>query len=236
MLKKITLCMFCGNDKSLGRMTMEHFVPRALWDQERPKLTRTVPAHEQCNNVFAADNEYFRDVLASEAGAGDHPEVIKLLKGSLKRKLEKQTGSLVKTFKGIGLRRVMTKGGIYLGRHPIFDVDGQRINRVLQNVMKGIYCSVRREPMPQDFIVKIFACSEVDLSPFKNVIGAMTKWNDFGDDVFRCRYVFDERKGVAMACIMQFYKYRAFLGLAHPGDMSKYWAEEQERLLINVRR
>ena len=58
------LCVYCGKDESFGKLTVEHFVPRCLWDKERPDGTLTVPAHEQCNKRYSADNDYFRDVLA----------------------------------------------------------------------------------------------------------------------------------------------------------------------------
>lgn len=233
MEKKPELCMFCGKDKSHGKMTKEHFVPRALWDHERPKMTRTVPAHRECNNKFAADNEYFRDVLASEAAAADHPEVIKLHKGSLKRKLQNQTGAMVKTFKGLRLRELVSPSGLYLGFHPSFEVDGERLNRVLHNVMKGIFCSIRKVPMPQDFIFGIYADKNFIIKNFKPVIDAMPpNWSSFGDDVFTCRYVFDEKKRASMACLMRFYMNRVFFGFAHPADMSEFAAAEEERLLI----
>lgn len=233
MEKKPNLCMFCGKDESFGKMSMEHFVPRALWDHARPNMTRTVAAHEKCNNKHAADNEYFRDVLASEASAADHPEVIKLHQGSMKRKMEKQPRRMVKTFKGLRLRPVISPGGLYLGKHPVFDVDGERINQVLRNVMKGIFCSVRGVPMPQDFVFGIYADPKFVMQRFKPVIDAMpANWSSFGDDVFTCRYVFDEKKGVAMASLMRFYMNRVFFGFAHPADMSKYLAAEEERLLI----
>jgi hypothetical protein len=58
-----------------------------------------------------------------------------------------------------------------------------------------------------------YATEEVVL-PIKELIGRMTPWNDFGDDVFRCRYVFDHAPDNAMICLMQFYGYRVFLGVA----------------------
>lgn len=70
--EKPKLCVFCGSDNSLGEMSIEHFVPQALSAAKRPQLTKTATAHKTCNEHFAADNEYFRDVLAIEEGAQGH--------------------------------------------------------------------------------------------------------------------------------------------------------------------
>jgi hypothetical protein len=72
--RRSKLCVFCGKDRSCGPMSAEHFIPKALWAGKRPPGTRTVPAHVKCNGRYAADNEYFRTVLAFDDAAIGHPE------------------------------------------------------------------------------------------------------------------------------------------------------------------
>ena len=69
------LCMFCGDEIRPDELTMEHFVPKALWEKGRhPEKMKTLPAHKTCNQAFSDDNEYFRDVMAMEDGVQRHPE------------------------------------------------------------------------------------------------------------------------------------------------------------------
>ena len=67
------LCMFCGDQIPAGQLTMEHFVPKGLWEKGyRPNKMKTLPAHQACNQSFSGDNEYFRDVLVMENGVQQH--------------------------------------------------------------------------------------------------------------------------------------------------------------------
>lgn len=219
MSDEATLCMFCGKDESFGEMTVEHFVPRCLWNDARPSKTRTVPAHKTCNERFSADNEYFRDVLAMEDGANIHQEVKKLHAGKIKRKFEKKFGSIKRTLKDLQIRNVLTPSGIYLGTAPSFRVDWPRMERVLQNIMRGIFCSVKERPLPQDMNMRVVVATDKILLPVTELIGKMNPWVGFGDDVFRCRYVFNDGEQDAMACLLQFYGRRVFFGCATPFDM-----------------
>jgi hypothetical protein len=217
--KKPKLCMFCGGDKSLGKMSMEHFVPKALWDQERPQLTKTVPAHKKCNERFAADNEYFRDVLAMEEGAQGHPQVKRLVAGKLLRKIREQPGSIAKAMKNARIAPVITASGLFVGHKPTFEVEWSRLERVLHNIMRGIYYTAKGAPMTADCTFAAIVADDATVIPFLAIIKTMTGWNDFGDDVFRCRYVTNvDTEGIA--CLMEFYGYRTFYGMALPADVA----------------
>lgn len=218
------LCMFCGKDESFGPMNREHFAFRGLWAGPRPDKTRTLPAHVSCNAEFAEDNEYFRDVLAMEASPKQHPEVERLQHGKLKRKLRKQPGSVSKTLKNLRLVPQFTPSGLYVGFAPAFEVDWPRMERVLQNVVKGIYYTAVGEPLPQECIIGVIALnSRAIVEKCRPAIDQMVGWQSFGDDVFMCRYV-TGRSVPRIACLMQFYRRRFFFGQA----MTKRLIEEIE--------
>jgi hypothetical protein len=206
--------MFCGKDESAGPMDVEHFVPRGLWDGPRPDKTITLPAHVSCNSMHSADNEYFRDVLAVDAGAGNHVEVQKLQVGKLRRKLEKKPGSMLKSLDKLGLRPVITPAGLYLGDAPSFTVDWPRIVRVLQNVVRGIYYKVQGKPLSTTATISIVQSNPKFESSCSSLIETMHQWIGFGDDVFACRYVSDNDHADTMACLMRFYQHRTFFGIA----------------------
>jgi len=208
--------MFCGRGSEFGPMNREHFVPRALWASSRPEKTRTLPAHISCNRSFSADNEYFRDVLAMEEGAQKHPEVQRLQAGTLKRKLETRFGSVKQTLVDLRLRPVMTKSGIYLGHAPSFKCDWQRLERVLKNVMRGVYYTVQGKPLPQrnEFLINV----PTDQQFLSEICQNMVPWQSFGDTVFMCRYGFNSELPGAMAVLMVFYEFRVFLGITRPPE------------------
>ncbi|NOT52183.1 MAG: hypothetical protein HOP10_12995 [Chitinophagaceae bacterium] len=51
----------------LGADTKDHVPPKSLFATEKQRLT--LPAHKKCNNEFAEDEEYFRDINVNQAAA-----------------------------------------------------------------------------------------------------------------------------------------------------------------------
>lgn len=206
------LCAYCGKDDSVEPLTREHFVPRGLWDGERPSLTKTVPVHDSCNRKYSDDNEYFRDVLVMEAGAKKHPEVKKLHSGKIRRKMRRRIGSIKNTLKDLVLVPVVTESGIFVGNAPAFRVDWDRMKRVVNNVMRGIYYTLEKTPLPSAWKVCLLRDEEIDHGNMQDLFGQMVpNWENFGDDVFGCRYWIT---GDSIATLMQFYRRRTFLGVA----------------------
>lgn len=58
------ICYLCG---MLGADTKDHVPPKSLFTTEKQRLT--LPAHKKCNNEFAEDEEYFRDIYVNQAAA-----------------------------------------------------------------------------------------------------------------------------------------------------------------------
>ncbi len=210
------LCMFCGDEIMKPDLTREHFVPKGLWPKgSRPLGVKTCPAHRSCNSGFSGDNEYFRDVMALEEGADHHPAIRDLREGTLRRKIDERAGSIAKTLKNLRMRPARTLSGIVLPSQPSFELDWERIKRVICNVMKGVFYVCTKQPMPQNFI---FSVSDANLANNQwdiNAAKMMVPWQSFGDSVFRCRYVVSQRNPIEkIACLMQFYEHRLFIGEA----------------------
>lgn len=219
--------MFCGGDKSIGTMDREHFVPRCLWSGRRPDKTLVMPAHVACNRTYSEDNEYFRDVLVAQEGVQRHPEARCLQLGQLRRKMEKRTGAFWKSFRNLGLRRLKTASGLLLGRHPVFDVDWPRIETVLKNVVKGVFYKLKGRPVPCECPVQVCRAEAAATQPFfHSLVGMMVPWQGFGDDVFACRYVTDDRHDDALACLLMFYRFSIFFGMTMPASLRTTPGEE----------
>ena len=136
-------------------------------------------------------------------------------------------GTIAKAAKNYCERPVMTPTGIYVGDKPAFDVDVSRITRVLVNVMKGIYYTIEKTPMPQDFELEVYDTNYLDVAPFRRTVESMVDWQSFGDDAFCCRYRFFRKPPAeGMVCLMRFYNRREFYGVALSPQMV---AEERGR-------
>jgi len=209
------LCMFCGEEISSVDLTMEHPVPRGLWEQgHRPQGMRTLPAHKTCNNGFSPDDEYFRNVMLLEDGAVQNCDAARIVDSqTVERMLQKRPGTLIKAAKNLREVRVADASGNSSIR-PVFDVDVSRIERVLFKVMKGIFYIAQKTPMPQDFVLEVCDTNLVDGAPFRRTVESMVDWQSFGDDAFQCRYLVIGRPAAAFACLMRFYQNRLFYGAA----------------------
>lgn len=208
------LCMFCGGEIDSRELTNEHFVPKGLWEKgRRPLQTKTLPAHKTCNENYSSDNEFFRDVFVLEDGAEKHPEAQRVRHGAVERKFDKQPGSIKKSLKNARLRRIQTPSGIDVGIWPSYIVDMDRVERVLRNVMKGVYYLKQGKPLPQEFKIPI---EEFDPNKHSKIVERMEPWQSFGDTVFRFRYIISNRSpNERMTCLLQFYERRIYYAEAY---------------------
>jgi hypothetical protein len=227
------LCMFCGEAIQASEMTREHFVPKCLWeDGSRPSGTRTLPAHKSCNASFSDDNDYFRDVLVTQMGAERNAAANQVQQGSLQRKLSKRPGALLKSLRNLKPVTVTLRSGLII-RTMSYEVDSERISRVLCNVLKGIYYTTQGEPLPTDFVLETVDLAIVDDTEYRAFVEKTTSfmcdWQSFGDDAFVCRYVVSSTRPITkMNCLMQFYGNRLFFGQAlHPTQIKRAQAEIQ---------
>lgn len=202
--RKKKLCAYCGGDNSLEKLTREHFVPQCLWAGKRPNGTKTVPVHESCNAAFADDNDYFRAVIVADDGVEEHPEAYDVLTGPVKRIIESREGQWRRYTKGYRLRPRYSPFGVYMGHQYGFPIDMKRMERVLGNVVKGIYYTLIGKPLPQTtkIVTEIFE-GERDLTKSMNEM--LGEWTGFGDDVFTCRFAFCDDLD-DMVCLLSFYR------------------------------
>jgi hypothetical protein len=105
----------------------------------------------------------------------------------------------------------MTETGLFLGYQPSFTIDWQRIDRVLKNIIKGIFYALTSEPLAQDRLIRVYRI-EGDLldKSTRYVVDRMGPWRSFGDDVFMCRYVFKEGMD-DIACLLRFLRQAGIL-------------------------
>ena len=206
-------CMFCGGDESLGPMNKEHFVPRALWAGKRPPGTITVPAHISCNQVFSDDNDCFRTFLVSQEGT-EHPEADKIRNGPVLRMAFDRPRQYSRYIQNFAYRPRFTETGIFLGYHGSFGFEYQRINRVIKNVVKGLFYFLQGRPILSTTEISAYSHPNEPHPQTEWFINKMSPWYGFGDTVFGWRYVFCENRE-QMACLMCFYQSKLFYAITH---------------------
>jgi hypothetical protein len=204
--------MFCGKDESFGPMNKEHFVPRGLWAGPRPSGTKTCPAHIECNQKFSEDNDYFRLVIASDEEARPHDEAQRVLDGPVTKMMTESPGRYLRHAKDFAFRSRFSPGGVYLGEQGCFPIDFQKINRLLQNVVKGLFYTRTGKPLGQDRNILVSRNEDSRTETVEYFQSRMDNWYDFGDEVFTWRDCFSE--GLKdMACILQFYRRKLFFAM-----------------------
>jgi len=206
--------MFCGKDESFGPMNKEHFVPKGMWAGPRPSGTKTCPAHIECNKQFSEDNDYFRLVIASDDDARPHDEAQRVLDGPVTKMMADTPGRYFRHAKDFATRSRFSRGGVYLGEQGCFPINFLKIDRVLHNVVKGLFYTTTGMPLGQDRDIRVYREEESRTETVNFFQSKMGHWYDFGDMVFTWRQVFTE--GMEdMACVMQFYRRKMFFAMTN---------------------
>jgi hypothetical protein len=218
MKKLPALCMFCGGDESFGPMNVEHFVPLCLWNGARPEKTRVCPAHKECNRKFSNDNEYFRDVMAMSAASSNHPEAVAIVNGPITRAIKRKKGSAFALVRDALPVTEVTLEGAAIRAGLASPVDMERIERVLQNITRGVWFQRNKCPLPQNIRVHAGPVNGTTWPAYQPLIKLMTGWSGFGDDVFAFQAAVDQERPERIAILMQFYRNQIFLCLTWPAD------------------
>lgn len=206
------VCAYCGGGaKARREMDREHFVPQGLWEGARPNKTMTVLVHKRCNGRFSEHDEYLRTVLACMAADSGHPEVTRLLQGSMARCFGDNPATLAKHLRGLAMRPVNTPSGLYIGHAPTFVLDGRILATSLSRMVRGLYFKLYRRPLPRGYgiVVPIPAPS---LSEMAEMTATMSPARGFGDDVFLWRSVRDPKDENVTCWLLAFYKAVYFFG------------------------
>lgn len=212
--KKPKLCMFCGGDESLGPMNIEHFIPKGMWAGKRPDRTKTCPAHVSCNSAHSEDCDYFRTVITALEGMNEHPKVQALYKGSIGRMIHKRPNQYEKFVDDLAFRPRFTESGIYIGPHPSFRVDFNRIERALKNM--GIFYTMIGRPLRSTTTISILEVTWPGDEKVNEFIECLGEWLGFGDDVFACKYSMYMPDLDRMDFALAFYRRKFYIGEATP--------------------
>ena len=127
-------CYVCGAPAT----TRDHIPPRGCFLNPRPTNTITVPSCAAHNNSRAADDEYFRTLIAM--ACADDPRAEQLFDGPVTRQLQRNARQ-VREFlmRSSPSTPITTPNGIIIGNRPTFQIDPDRFQNVVESIVKGIY-------------------------------------------------------------------------------------------------
>jgi hypothetical protein len=208
-------CYWCGG-YSTGR---DHVFPLALFEEPPPANLITVPACEAHNKHLELDEGYFR-VLAvgpaykTEAGRA-------MWDDRVLRQFERAPGLRRRLASQLRTQDLDSSGGIYLGSVPALQGQPDRINRVLEKMVRGLYYDKHREILGNvQFSFFPFNPLFTDgLSPeLKEIVGGMPPPRFLGESVmFRFGSAVEDKR--AAFWVLIFFKRTFFVVSTTPPEL-----------------
>ncbi|MDB5348749.1 MAG: hypothetical protein JWP89_7126 [Schlesneria sp.] len=220
--EKAKLCVYCGNKAT----TRDHIPPKCLFPDPLPSDLITVPACHKCNAGESKDDEYFRARIVAKNECGSHKAAqqvaVKLFRSFERVQNAGFTRDFIDSIKDFDL---CTPSGIYLGKATGYDVDHDRMLRVVRRIMIGLHFKEFGRGIPKNFEATVQGRSNVDpteLSVLKEVddwvkkIVSKRKPKRIGDGVFAYTYVSPDDRPDVTAWAMEFYESEVYLGFCIP--------------------
>ncbi len=151
--KKIGQCAYCGEEHLL---TADHIPPKNIFPKPRSSNLITVPCCEPCRVGWSKDDEYFRVAILCSAKVSDNllaQSSIDSLVRSLNRKKQKKFArTIMRSIKEV---EIITEAGILLSKEPVFQLDIERIDRVAQRIIRGLFFHEKGYKLPSEY--RVFA-------------------------------------------------------------------------------
>ncbi len=219
----MTSCVYCQSNSATTR---DHIPPKAIFSKPRPSNLVVVPACEECNKSFQNDDEYFQQCLVLAEQARGHPDVAKS-HGSVFHALNRKEapGRLAAFVQNLRQVEAHTPGGLYVGDRLAFDVDLERLFRVVGRTVIGLYFKETGRRLPDGYDVKVHSDETLaSLDPCdleedtRNVIDPLKRLTPkvIGNNVFAYRHwIASEDPGVSV-WLLTFFGTISFLVMSGP--------------------
>lgn len=136
------ICIYCGRAASEVEeklLTSDHIPPKCLFPEPRPSTLLTVPACYRCNQSFAKDDELIKLYLLLNHRT-ENSSVAKRILPSVFRSLSRKQARKysARLFNSIRPLDMYSPSGIFLGQGASYNVDNDRILKVLFRIVKGL--------------------------------------------------------------------------------------------------
>jgi hypothetical protein len=175
-------CIFCG--KAAG--TREHIPAKHFFKGTPDRNLLTVPSCNSCNRGFQQDEDFFRQFYVSML-MDRSPQARQLMENEISRSITRAPALGQQMFSQMALVDHY-KAGVYLGQKTAYEVstlDRERINRVVDKIVKGLFYHEFGQTLPKDWIVQIIWINPKSEKELKlDDLAQTLKWNVIKEDTF----------------------------------------------------
>lgn len=184
-------------------------------DNDRYQLFK-VPACNTCNNKSSKDDEYLLAILLSRADVKSNPSTNTLRAKLIRALNHPQKIGFAKAFhNSVSLINLKTPAGIYLGKHPVINIDTTRYYNIISKIIRGLYFRHLKKTLPDKFSIVVYETEELDKGPIEiklfiqNEIISKIEHSplyEIGKNTFRYKFALTENKEGPGAWLLNFYK------------------------------
>jgi hypothetical protein len=190
-------CVYCGRPAD----TRDHVPAKSFFPEPRPDDLITVPSCKACNESYAKDEEYVRNLLASTWEDGEESEVVRLFNQKVTKSLVNSPALLQKMWESIEPVLVGAPGNQSVT--TAFRVDTPRFDRVMTKISRGLHFHETRLALSSDCQTRVFL--HPDPSRFVVIFESLAAASTRGSHPEVFRYRFSLTPGGSSAWILQFY-------------------------------
>lgn len=182
-MKANNICIFCRKAAD----TREHIPAKHFFKGVPDKNLITVPACVTCNTGFQKDEDFFRQFWVSMLmDRSTHAR--QLMDNEISRSIVRTPALGYQMFSQMQLVEAYTKSGFYIGKKTLYqvgDLDKERINRVVNKIIKGLFFNEFKQLLPEDWIVKInWITPRLEQKLKLQELAQTLKWNVIKEETF----------------------------------------------------
>lgn len=219
------ICAYCGTSENLLK-DRDHVPPKNLFPRPRPNNLITVAACKNCHTGTSKDDEYFRIKLCLRDDAGNHSSA-RANWDSIFRSLKRdEAAGLKKSFlSDLHNIHLYTPSGLYAGKGVAYDVDLERLRKVAERTIRGLYFAESKQPLGLNNEVHVYCNEDLELQPPKvldqlkltilNPIATKCP-KVIGNNIFLYRHQIMEENPIFSVWVVSFYGKVPFFGMTGP--------------------
>lgn len=216
-------CVYCG---TMENLTRDHAVPKSFFPEPRPSNLITVPSCRACNESFSLDEEYCLTKLVLRDDLSDHPNVpyllTKIFRGFEKGKKGRFLLALRRDTKPVD---AYSDGGIFLGKRIGYTAKLERIERVVEKIIKSLFFHHQQKRIPADYKISVFYTRSLNpviavQAQIKVILNMLASEPSriLGDKVFSYKFRVLDDDPLSSLWVMIFFGKVIFLGMVMPND------------------
>jgi hypothetical protein len=155
------LCAYCGQRPS---STKDHVIPKQLFTVV-PNNIVTVRSCDDCNQEKKSCDEYLHDWLVLDWQGSEHQVARERFAGPLWRAISRQQSDLIREIAPkIRVAPQYNTAGLYLGDYPSAPIDGEKLQRAMAFIVRGLTFKSKKERIPDDYTITMDRIDPLNLS------------------------------------------------------------------------